>query len=254
MSLTKAGSGLVLLLLLVASVWAEEAGNVILDQYGSWRMFHVLKSPEIAFDDGVKPVVYSSAHYWINGETPPPPQGWTKPEFNDADWLRGTLGMGCHAPFVARACLRGRFLVEDPEQVKSPKFRAIYQGGAVVYLNGQEIGRKDITSGAHLAEAYPVENLRKGGRHVAAPRGRLRESRARKVGPLQGQKARQGGPATHGDAPADAGSGITGAAAPQGSQCPGRRNYPRSLPQDFGGREVDRLGQRAAPLHAMAHL
>jgi len=171
MSLTKAGSELVLLLLLVASVWAEEAGNVILDQYGSWRMFHVLKSPEIAFDDGVKPVVYSSAHYWINGETPPPPQGWTRPEFNDADWLRGPLGMGCHAPFVARACLRGRFLVADPEQVKSLKCRAIYQGGAVVFLNGQEIDRKDIASGAHLAEAYPVETFVRADGTLLLPEG-----------------------------------------------------------------------------------
>ncbi len=138
-----------------ASALADDAGNIILDQYGSWRMFHVLKSPEIAFDDGAKPVVYPHS-FWLNGETPPPPSGWTMPEFDDSDWLRGPTGMQGRASFVARICLRGRFLVSDPALVKSLKLTLGYHGGAVVYLNGEEIGRKHLAAGASLAEAYPL--------------------------------------------------------------------------------------------------
>lgn len=152
----KAGLALLPLLLVVASASADDAGNLILDQCGSWRMFHVLKPPEIALDDGAKPVVYPKS-FWLNGETAPPPADWTRPEFDDADWLRGPTGMQSRASFVARLCLRGRFLVADPALVKSLKLTVGYHGGAVVYLNGEEIGRKHLAAGASLAEAYPLE-------------------------------------------------------------------------------------------------
>jgi hypothetical protein len=156
MRLLKAGFALLPLLLAAASARAEDAANVVLDQYAPWRMFHVLAPPQIAFDDGAKPVVYPKS-FWLNGETPPPPAGWTMPEFDDADWLRGPTGMESRASFVARICLRGRFLVPDRAIVKSLKFTVGYHGGAVVYLNGEEIGRKHLAAGAGLAEAYPLE-------------------------------------------------------------------------------------------------
>ncbi len=158
MRLLKMYLSLVSLVLCTASAPATEARNVILDQFGSWRMFQVLKTPEIAFDDGAKPVVYPKS-FWLNGETAPAPAGWTKPDFDDADWLRGPIGMQSHASFVARICLRGRFLVSDPAQGKSLKLAAGYHGGITVYLNGEEIGRKDIVAGASLAEAYPLETF-----------------------------------------------------------------------------------------------
>ena len=86
-----------------------------------------------------------------------PPAEWTRPDFNDAEWLRGPVGMESHASFAARICLRGRFLVTDPAKVKTLKFTATYHGGAIVYLNGEEIGRKNLAPGANLAEAYPLE-------------------------------------------------------------------------------------------------
>lgn len=169
MHLTKIGFGLLSLLLVVVSVPAQEAdpGTIILDQFGSWRMFHVLKPPEIAFDDGTKPVVYrDKSNYWLNGESPPPSADWMKRKFNDADWLRGPTGMGCRATFVARACLRGKFRVTNPGRAKSLKLTMSYHGGVAVYLNGREVGRKHVPVGAALAEPYPMETF-------VAPDGKL---------------------------------------------------------------------------------
>ena len=156
MRLLKMPLGLLLLPLAAVSVMADEAGKVILDQYGSWRMFQVLKPPEIAFDDGPKPVVYPKS-FWLNGETPPPPDGWTKPDFDDAEWLRGPTGMESHASFAARICLRGQFLVSDPARLKSLKLAAGYHGGIIVWLNGEEIAREHLAAGAGLADAYPLD-------------------------------------------------------------------------------------------------
>jgi hypothetical protein len=155
MRLLKMTLALLPLFLLVPLALADDGGNIILDQYGPWRMFHVLRPPEIAFDDGAKPVVYPHS-FWLNGETAPPPPGWTMPDFDDSDWLLGPTGMQSRASFVARICLRSRFLVSDPASVKSLKLALGYHGGAVVCLNGEEIGRKYLAAGASLAEAYPL--------------------------------------------------------------------------------------------------
>ena len=148
--------GLLSLLPAMATEPAEAAGTVVLDQYGSWRMCHVLKSPEIAWEDGVQPVVYPKS-FWLNGETPLPRAAWPQPEFDDSGWLRGPTGMGSHASFVARIYLRGRFRVSNPAQVKSLKLVMRYHGGAIAYLNGVEIGRKHLAVGGGLAETYPLE-------------------------------------------------------------------------------------------------
>ena len=85
MKLMKVGLGLLGLLLLVTSAWGQEGApeTVILDEFASWRMFSVLKPPEIAFDDGVKIAQYKyKDNYWLNGESKLPPTGWTKPKFD----------------------------------------------------------------------------------------------------------------------------------------------------------------------------
>jgi len=132
-------------------------GVTILDTFSSWRMFHVLKPPEIASGAGVKPIVYEQ-HYWLNRASAPPPADWTGPDFDDSEWLRGPALMGCQTPYVARACLRGRFRVADPARAKALRLAVSYYGGAVVYLNGEEIRRSDLPAGrADLAAPYPVE-------------------------------------------------------------------------------------------------
>jgi hypothetical protein len=141
-----------------ASVRAQDAapGTLVLDQFGSWRMFTMLKPPEVAFDDGVRAVVFNnSEHYWLNGETPRPPQNWTSPDFDDSDWLRGPVGMGCRAPFVRQTCLRGKFRVSNPAATGPLTLALRFHGGAAVYLNGEEVGRSCLPRGADVADVYP---------------------------------------------------------------------------------------------------
>jgi len=169
---TKARLMLLLLVISPLATPGDAAGAVLLDQYGSWRMFHVLKAPEIALDSGVQPVVYRKC-YWVNHPTPPPPADWTRPEFDDADWLRGPAGMQCRTPYAARVCLRGKFQVADPQRAKL-KLSAVYHGGAAVYVNGQQLGRKHLKAGDDLAEPYPPEAFVTPEGDVIIPEGKRR--------------------------------------------------------------------------------
>ncbi len=125
--------------------------------------------------------------------TPPPPDGWTRPEFDDAHWFGGsgvgfTTGdgrapagwplfqvRGCHAGTVevGLIVMRGRFRVEDPAKVKRLRLSVTYRGGFVAYLNGREIARPSMPKGkVHPdtpAGPYPLDAFlapgEKGKRH-----------------------------------------------------------------------------------------
>ena len=61
-----------------------------------------------------------------------------------------------HSPYVAELYLRSRFEVTDPAAVKDLKVSATYHGGIIVYVNGKEITRANVKSGAAVAEVYPA--------------------------------------------------------------------------------------------------
>jgi hypothetical protein len=141
-----------------AALAQEQApGALILDTFSSWRMFNALKPPDIAFDAGARPVAFSQ--YWLNQESSPPLEGWTGLDFDDSEWLRGPLPMDCQTPFVARTCVRGRFRVTDPAAVGRLAVTVSYHGGAIIYMNGQEVRRGNLPNDASpaLAEPYPLE-------------------------------------------------------------------------------------------------
>ena len=94
-------------------------------------------------------------------EYPPPAAGWAGPGFDDGDWPRARLpvwpGGGHMGAFHVSAGLfsvRGKFMVDDPKSVKGLYLSLDYRGGAVVYLNGQEVARCDLPKG-ELAPATP---------------------------------------------------------------------------------------------------
>jgi hypothetical protein len=130
---------------------------VVLDTQSVWRVHETLKPPVIQLDDGLKPV--TSTYQWLDKETPAAPANWAGPEFSDANWLRGGPRSSSRTPYVADLCLRARFEVTDPEQVKDLKLTVAYYGGAIVYLNGQELARGQVAKdGAPaLAEGYGPE-------------------------------------------------------------------------------------------------
>jgi len=116
--------------------------TVVLDTLSVWRIHETLKPPVIQFDDGLKPV--TSTYQWLDRQTEAAPADWTKPEFSDAAWLRGSARATSRTPYVANLCLRARFEVTDPERVKDLKLTVVYYGGAIVYLNGQELARGNV--------------------------------------------------------------------------------------------------------------
>ena len=145
---------------------ATGSPTVILDTSGFWRMHHTLARPVIRFDDGLKPIdpAGAEASVWIPLVAKPTasaPQGWTAPEFDDGGWYRGTGAATCKTPYLSRLCLRGKFTVTDPAKAAGLTLSLDYYGGAVVYVNGQEIPRQHVPAGAlaegDLAQEYPEE-------------------------------------------------------------------------------------------------
>jgi hypothetical protein len=91
-----------------------------------------------------------------------PPADWAKPEFDDLSWvpLRGGLETDL-AHIVRQAYFRGCFEVADPDAAKGLRLLVAVRGGAVAYVNGEEVGRVAVPAGPVTAEtwadSYPME-------------------------------------------------------------------------------------------------
>lgn len=91
-----------------------------------------------------------------------PPDNWRKTDFDDSDWIRHP-GPFYASPYrrLALLCLRGRFEVTDPDKVGDLTLNLKFQGGAVAYVNGTEVGRAFMPKGpiknTTVAQEYPQE-------------------------------------------------------------------------------------------------
>ncbi|NIA20493.1 MAG: hypothetical protein GWP05_00675 [Anaerolineaceae bacterium] len=132
---------------------------VVLGPASYWRMHHTLAPPVI--DAGGKLEPYTKHIAWLDSATPGAPSGWTSPAFDDTSWLETLCRGGCQTPYLARQCVRGKFIVTDPSQVRGLALSVAFHGGAVVYLNGKLLTRRGFPSGAitseTLAEGYPLD-------------------------------------------------------------------------------------------------
>ena len=151
-------------------------GTVVLGDDSYQRVFLVFKTPVAVTTSGQtntpldralkEPKPYASFLSAL------PPANWTSPEFNDVSWERWRAPVevgpanekhalpGRHiATANAMICLRGRFVVEDPARCRGVKLALEYVGGAVVYVNGQEVTRSNLPAGPltedTLADKYP---------------------------------------------------------------------------------------------------
>lgn len=89
-----------------------------------------------------------------------PPPAWTAPAFDDAAWPAGPAELGYgdadEATVTARAdgsrpittYFRKSFTVADPQPILGLTLRLLRDDGAVVYLNGVEVHRDNMPSGA----------------------------------------------------------------------------------------------------------
>jgi len=157
--------------------------NIVLDiNDGSFRMFMGWKTPVLVSADGeLKPLLAPLKREQKEEDRKPlsvigaarPPADWKDPGFDDSHWPRTrgqvavnewyggniyTLGNPAEWDLI---CLRGRFRVTDPDQVTLLKVMLRYYGGAVVYINGEELQRGHLPKGKldfdALAEKYPDE-------------------------------------------------------------------------------------------------
>jgi hypothetical protein len=142
---------------------AKKAGPaVVVDSQSMWRSFSVLKPPVVELDAGPTPLI--SGKIWLDTETPAAPADWTGLDFADVTWLRGPAKTFPRTAYLANLCLRAKFEVTDPAQVKDLKLSVTYYGGVVVYVNGREIKRANLPKGdvrptalGVLADSYGLE-------------------------------------------------------------------------------------------------
>jgi len=165
-------------LALCAPAWAARETVVLGHRESIWRIHKVWRTEDVRLDSGKR------AHVdpWNPREgeekdgkttyrvrltdrvvtTPAPAANWREVDFDDAMWTRqpGSLQPDPYQE-LALYCIRGKFTVTDPAQVKGLKLAMKYHGGVVVWLNGKELTRAHMPAGPvtpdTLAEDYPRE-------------------------------------------------------------------------------------------------
>jgi hypothetical protein len=149
-----------------------------------WRVF-LRMGPYVGRKDGAlvagresRPVDFAKAEFlkgWMAGQSPAPPEGWLGGDFDDSGWGRyqadelfekiGGYGGGFEQATIRtwpdRFYLRTCFGITDPAAAQDLSLELAYRGGAVVYLNGKEVGRGHLPAGgldaAAFAADYPAE-------------------------------------------------------------------------------------------------
>jgi hypothetical protein len=147
-----------------------------------WRWHVTLRRPMVS--EGGKLVLLKRSrvnyrNYNDHLQSPPPPDGWARADFDDSSWPRSPAGAFRSIAFgrfsSARVCLRGKFAVTNPSAVSGLYLTMKYRGGVVVYLNGQEVKRAHLPKGElkpeTAAELYPKEAyVDSGGKPIAGSR------------------------------------------------------------------------------------
>jgi len=162
------GFSILVFFLAAACVRAEEAAGegLILNTECYWRCHLTLRDPVAGTPDAPE-VLPPDERTGLKFCSALPPADWAKPGFDDGNWwhTKGPVygGPGFRAPrSLALLCMRGAFTVDDPAAVKEDlNLSVAYRGGAVVYLNGEEVARAHLPEGEidleTFAENYPLE-------------------------------------------------------------------------------------------------
>jgi len=181
----------------VAGAWAAEPAatsgtnvdaSVVLDDNSLWRHFVVTRCAFARTADGkLEPwdltplgLPAGTSGIWPGIAPKPatstesstlPPSDWAGTAMNDGAWPRVRLPLPIRTGESSRPqtqygatatmLVRGKFNLKDPAQVKSCRLSLEYLGGVVVYVNGKEAVRRDVTGDKPdllaLAKDYPKE-------------------------------------------------------------------------------------------------
>jgi len=137
----------------------------LLTEATPWRVFLTLAPPLYGTAGDYEPQRNDLKY----APTPLPPDDWRRPQFDDSVWgcytadlFEATGGYGYwQSPWSALLCLRTRFGVDDPAAVDDLQLQVSFRGGAIVYVNGQEVAREHLPTGKveplDLAADYPAE-------------------------------------------------------------------------------------------------
>ena len=145
--------GIFILTIEFSIVMAQE--KVLLDDSSAWRMFYTLKAPVV--QKGKKLEAYLTEVRWQDQASADPSSDWQDLKFNDAGWALGKTWQIPATPYLDRVCLRGTFDLTNPGELKGLALSLDFHGGAIVYINGKEIARKDILKGKNIAKTYPLD-------------------------------------------------------------------------------------------------
>lgn len=151
-----------------SSVNAEQSAldtgyKPILCSTSYWHTYVVMRDPVFGTATNAIPMETKDTRRF---NTDPPPKNWIAPDFDDSDWMwkRGPFfaGYGFKQDWsLGMLCMRGAFIVDNPDQAKDLSLTATYRGGIVVYINGKEVARASLPSGEitadTLADDYPPE-------------------------------------------------------------------------------------------------
>ena len=148
---------------------ARSSAADILNMDSNWRWYATFRKPVVPISAlkaaGLKadaPRLVMGADAFVSS---PPLSPWQAPDFDDGSWSSGAGRAVAETAFwyysTSLVCLRGKFMVTDPADVKTLELTLKYRGGAVVYLNGREVARQDLPAGPlspdAAATAYPEE-------------------------------------------------------------------------------------------------
>lgn len=149
-------------LMLVASLLAFPAGVKNVDAEGeNNQAVSVVKQRSLLADTSTVTIFGPNAtwKYWDKGTAPA--SGWLVSSFNDSTWPAGSAllgyGNGGERTVVSYGSdannkypvtyFRKVFNVDDPSLITALKMDVVRDDGAVVYLNGKEVGRSNMPSG-----------------------------------------------------------------------------------------------------------
>ena len=164
---------------------ANADASVVLDDNSLWRHFAVSRCAFARTADGklepwdLTPLRQGNGVWPMmvpkpatsTASSPLPPTNWAGVNLDDGTWPRVRLPLPTPAGEGARPqtrygataalLVRGKFEVKDPAQVKSCRLSLEYLGGVVVYVNGAEAVRRDMSGDKPdllaLAADYPAE-------------------------------------------------------------------------------------------------